>query len=215
MNLRLSNVQRLPVRAPTLLFVAGAFLQPWLEADMARHMGLELPFLFMLGWLYAVAGGRRLCACLAPWNAHGLTAWVVAMAATGFWMLPVALDLAVLNPWVGLAKVASLVLAGLLLGASWRQSSPVIQAFFVFNWCWMMAATGLVYQQASSQLCSVYLPQEQAQAGVAIVGWAIAVFLLWAWHAVRASRLLDQKGGVGEPLVFRLDRDAQRHEMRL
>ena len=185
---------RVPVWLPGAFLLVLAAFRPWLEAHMARHMGLELPLLFFAGWLAASAAGPRLTRLLLPWNAKGLAALVFALLLSAFWMVPAALDLAVLHPAVGIAKVVSWVLAGLLLGASWRQAGLVIQAFFIFNWCWMTIAVGLMYQQAPQQLCSVYLPDEQWSAGASMIFWAVAVFVLWVPGAVKGANLLGDGG---------------------
>ena len=182
--------RRVPVWLPGLLLLATAALRPWFEVHMARHMGLELPLLFFVGWLAATAAGPRFTRFLQPWNAKGLAALVFTLLLSAFWMIPAALDLAVLHPAVGIAKVACWVLAGLLLGASWRQAGLVIQAFFIFNWCWMTTAVGLIYQQAPQQLCTVYLPDEQWSAGAFMIFWAVAVFVLWVPGAVKGANLL-------------------------
>ncbi len=187
--------RRVPVWLPGLLLAALAVFRPWLEVHMARHMGIELPLLFVLGWLSACAAGPRLGAWLQPWNAKGLAAMVFTALVTAFWMVPAALDLAVLNPAVGTIKVASLILAGLFLGASWRKAGLVIQAFFIFNWCWMTIAVGLIYQGAPQQLCSVYLPDEQWSAGASMIFWAVAAFLVWVPGAVKGANLLGDGRG--------------------
>ncbi|WP_233582706.1 DUF1404 family protein [Candidimonas sp. SYP-B2681] len=175
---------------PGVLLAAAALLQPWLEASMARHMGLEFPLLFIIGWLTASTAGRRFARLIEPWNAKGLTALVFTALVTAFWMVPAALDLAVLHAGVGVLKVLNWLVAGMLMGASWRQAGVVIQAFFIFNWCWMTVAVGLIYQQAPQQLCSVYLVDDQWNAGAFMVFWAIAVFLLWLPGAIKSSNLL-------------------------
>ena len=172
---------------PGMLLATAAILQPWLEASMARHMGLGLPLLFAIGWLAARAAGPRLTHALEPWNARGVTALVATMAVTAFWMLPAALDLAVLHIGVALAKVATWVLAGLLTSASWKRAGTVIQAFFLLNWCWMTLAVGLIYREAPQQLCSVYLADEQAAAGAAMMCWALAILGLWVPRAFVAG----------------------------
>lgn len=164
---------------------------------MARHMGLELPLLFALGWLAATVAGASLSRMLEPWNARGVPALLFALAVTAFWMVPAALDLAVLDHRMALAKVASWVLAGWLTGASWQRAGTVIQAFFIFNWCWMTLAVGLLYREAPQQLCSVYLADGQAAAGAAMIFWAVAVFALWLPHAVVAGNLLGDGDDVG------------------
>jgi len=99
---------------------------------------------------------------------------VLAASVSGFWMVPAALDAAVLHPAAGTAKVASLVAAGLLLQASWSAAASILQGFLVLNWFWMTLTAGVLYQEAPQQLCSVYLANAQEQAGRAMVAWATA-----------------------------------------
>ena len=180
--------------APGLLLAAMAVAHPWLEHTMARHMGLELPGLFLLGWLAAALAGDRLSRAIGRWNANGLPGLLFALCVTGFWMVPAALDLAVLHAGVAVAKVASLVAAGLLLRASWASAATVLQAFIVLNWFWMTLAAGLMYQEAPQQLCSVYLTDQQGQAGRAMVAWASAGLVGWLWLVARASWRSDDIG---------------------
>lgn len=139
---------------------------------MALHMALELPLLFAIGLTAAHAAGPRLSHSLARWDPNGLVALLAASLVGAYWMLPVALDRAVLEPALGFAKAASLVGAGLLLGASWRRVSLVLQVSFVLNAVGMLFVAGMLYHEAPEQLCSVYLAGEQALAGAAMVVWA-------------------------------------------
>ncbi len=175
---RLGNVLR-DGRTPAVLLAALALLHPWMEATMARHMGLQLPLLFVLGWWAARCAGPRLNHTLAAWNAHGANGLFAALCITSLWMLPAALDHAVLHAGMALAKVISMVLAGLLAGLSWPAASQVLRAFFVLNGFWMMLAAGLLYQEAPQQLCSVYLSDQQGDAGRALVAWAAVGLLAW------------------------------------
>ena len=166
-------------RTPAALLAALALAHPWMEATMARHMGLQLPLLFVLGWWAARCAGPRPAQALAPWNAHGANGLFAALCITSLWMLPAALDLAVLHAGMALAKVFSMVLAGLLAGLSWRAANPVLRAFFVLNGFWMLLAAGLLYQEAPQQLCSVYLSDQQGDAGRALVVWATVGMAAW------------------------------------
>ncbi|KDP85114.1 MULTISPECIES: hypothetical protein [Cupriavidus] len=172
---------------PGVLLALAALFRPWLEATMARHMGLELPLLALLGWWAARCAGRRLTDWLAPWNAAGLPGLLAAWCIASYWMLPVALDEATLAAPAGMAKVAGMVLAGLLARASWQAAGPVLQGFFVINGVWMMLTAGLLYQEADAQLCSTYLIDEQLVAGRALVLWALALLAVWLFAI--ASRL--------------------------
>ena len=179
---------------PGLLLSILALAHPWLEQTMMRHMAIELPALFGIGWMAASFGGTRLSHGLRSWNAAGLPGLLCAVLVTMFWMVPTALDHAVLDEGAAITKVASLVLAGFGAGASWKAAGIVIQGFFVFSWCWMTLAIGLMYQDAPQQLCSVYLIDEQFSAGVTLVIWAIVVLSLWLPHAFFSTRLLDDQG---------------------
>lgn len=201
MRCRGSRAARLRAFAPGLLLAALALAHPWLEHTMARHMGLELPGLFLGGWFAAACAGPDLGRRLAPWNGHGLPGLLLALCITGFWMVPAALDLAVLHHGMAIAKVASLVVAGLLAGASWRCAGWVIQAFFVLNAFWMTLAAGLMYQEAPQQLCAVYLVDQQAAAGQAIVLWAVIGLAVWMVHMARALRLF-QAADTPAPRLF-------------
>ncbi|MGT2437019.1 SCO family protein [Bradyrhizobium betae] len=59
-----------------------------------------------------------------PWNAAGLPGLLAARCIASYWMLPVALDEAMLAAPAGMAKVAGMVLAGLLARASWHGRRP-------------------------------------------------------------------------------------------
>lgn len=193
---------------PGLLLAVAALARPWLEATMARHMVIELPMLFALGWLAAHVSQPRALQPLPPWNASGLPAFFAALLVTAFWMLPVALDLAVLDARVGIIKVFSMVAAGAATGASWRRAGLVMQAFFVFNWVWMTLTIGLLYQDAPQQLCSVYLSDQQAAAGSGMVFLSLAVLIGWISHAFYLLSMQEdgsqQEDGRPETVIGRL-----------
>lgn len=180
----------LPPRLPPRLLrhpcLPGALLallglaHPWLEASMARHMLAELPLLFALGWYAAALAGAR----WRPARAYAAPMLLAALLIVGVWMLPVALDLAVLRPGVNALKVLGLLLAGALAGAAWPVAGLVLQGFFMFNWSWMSIVVGLLYQDAPQQLCSVYLSEQQWSAGTGLVTLSSAVLVLWLLHAV-------------------------------
>lgn len=181
---------------------AGAAMLPplraWLEADMARHMLLQLPLLLLAGALLALslsAGARRR---LAAWNAHGLSGLLLCLLVSAFWMIPRALDAALFSPWVAAAKFGTLIAAGAALPLSWRPAGPVVQAFFIGNWAWMSATAGLLYQDSTARLCNAYLLEQQAAAGHGLVAFALLVPLGWAVALGRRGDLTDgRQGGAG------------------
>ena len=107
------------------------------------------------------------------------------MCVSAFWMLPIALDAAVLRPVVGFAKVTSLVFAGWCAALSFRRARTAMQAFFALNFVWMTGAVGAMYQQAPERLCNTYLQGDQAHAGIGLVVLAIVVAIAWMATAFR------------------------------
>lgn len=183
-----------PALPGALLALTGA-AHPWLEAAMARHMLAELTLLFVTGWLAAHATGaaRHRPALKAYYPAALLAGLVIS----GVWMLPLALDLAVGSLAVNLLKVVGLLLAGFLYGASWRHAGLILQGFVVVNWGWMTVTAGLLYVSAPLQLCSVYLSDQQPDAGWGLVLMGATVLILWVRRALMA--LPAEESGKASP----------------
>jgi hypothetical protein len=179
--------QSLFVDWPTAALAALSLARPRLEATMQVHMGIELPLLFLLGWASSMQSRRRAHSPVAGANFGGIPGLFFALCATSIWMLPVALDLAVLNPYVGTAKVACFVLSGFVFHRSWQLAPAGIRAFFAMNWVWMAATAGLLYQTTVVQLCSVYLADQQQKAGAAAIMWACAGCAVWLASIARDS----------------------------
>lgn len=139
------------------------------ESRMSLHMLLEFPALLGLGWWL----GRRLpWPALARIDAQGLLAATVASCVFAFWMIPAALDLALLSDAFAAAKYASWIVAGTLLAWSRERLSPVVAAFFLVNAAWMLATAGLLYRDAQTQLCVNYLIDDQLVTGAGLLAWA-------------------------------------------
>ena len=176
------NRQVFSAAGPGLVLATLSLFQPWLEQRMALHMAVEIPALFAIGWW---AGRGRAPRWLEPMNVQGIAGLAAVMGVSALWMLPVALDEAVLSPAVGMAKVISLVAAGYLARASVRAASKAVQGFFVLNWAWMTGVAGLLYQQAPAQLCSTYVQGDQSAAGMGLVALSVAVAGAWLITAFR------------------------------
>ncbi|GAB3093365.1 hypothetical protein [Lysobacter terrae] len=173
--------------APGAALAGIALIQPWLEQRMVTHMIVELPLVFAIGAWAAKPGPEKGPSWLRQVNASGLTGLTMSMVVSAFWMLPLSLDAAVLNPFVGWLKVCSLLAAGWLTRISLREARPAVQSFFLLNWAWMTAAAGALYQQAPQRLCSFYLLGDQAWAGIGLVGLAITTVVAWLVLAFREA----------------------------
>lgn len=158
-----------------------------LESRMSLHMGVELPLLLLVGWLSARSIGRR-WQLASRIDAEGLLSGTIASCVLAFWMLPAALDLAVIDPVVAWVKYAQWFVAGHLLWQTWRRASAGVAAFLLFNAAWMLATAGLLYIDAEEQLCVNYLTDDQKIAGSALIAWALFHF------AIAGAKLKRQLG---------------------
>jgi hypothetical protein len=148
-----------------------------IESRMLTHMLLQFPLLLASGWMFGIGTPRW-----RSWidgvdaiDAHGLFAWSFATCALAFWMIPTALDLALLSEPVRWAKYSSLWLSGLLVGRTWRSLSIELATFFLGMLIWMMATVGMLYETMSQRLCVSYLLEEQRWTGIGLV---VAALLL-------------------------------------
>lgn len=158
--------------APLLLLVAP--LRHAIESRMALHMLLEFPLLLIAGWCagrrwLGSMRARRLLRVTHMLDWHGWTTLVLVDGVALVWMLPSALDAALLSPGLNLLKIASWWLAGWLLADGWRRMDAELLLFFVGNLAWMTATAGLLYIDAPARLCVNYLQDDQRQAGIGLV----------------------------------------------
>lgn len=160
-----------------------------LEASMWRHMVLQFPLLLLAGALLAATLPARARGAVARWNAHGISGLVLAGVVLAVLMVPRALDLALRDAGVELAKHAALLLAGAALRLSWRPAGRVVQGFFLGNVLPMTAVAGQLYRDAPLRLCNAYLLDDQARLGGWLTGLAALAALGWlgrvAWQLTR------------------------------
>lgn len=156
------------------------------ESRMSLHMLLEFPALLAIGWWL---GRHWPWPGLARFDVQGLLAATLASCVFAFWMIPAALDLALLSGGFAAAKYASWLAAGALLAWSRERLSPVVAAFFLGNAAWMLATAGLLYRDAEAQLCVNYLIDDQLVTGAGLLAWA---FLLGAIAALKLKPLVHR-----------------------
>lgn len=174
---------RRPGPAATALVVLLALppLRGWLEGSMIGHMLVQIPLLAAAGVLGAFALPSHLKRLLAAYNAYGLPFTLLAGFASTYWMLPRALDAALVNPWMEAVKFASLpLLVGLPLAVSWRPLGTIGRGFVLANFISMLAVIGWLYIVAPVRVCNNYLVNQQTVAGWLLVAIAGLLFLAWA-----------------------------------
>jgi hypothetical protein len=167
------------------------------ESRMALHMLVEFPLLLASGWAVA-----RLAARHAPtdaFDALGLLGVAVVSCVSAFWMIPAALDLALLHEPMRWAKLASWIAAGALLARGWPKLGDEIAVFFLGNLAWMFATAGLLYREAESRLCASYLAEDQLWTGNGLVVLALALGALALRRLVAASAGITSSRAAAAP----------------
>lgn len=168
-----------------------------LESRMSLQMGVEWPLLLLIGWLLAprLAGRRPLTHRI---DADGLLSATIASCIAAYWMLPAALDLAVMEPAVACIKYVQWLAAGYLMQRASRRASRGVTAFFLINAAWMLVTAGLLYIDAEEQLCVNYLAGDQQMAGIALLAWAV-VLAAMAVARLRGSAARDLVKALAKP----------------
>lgn len=182
-----------PVLLALLVCAPLALLLPdvrhGLESRMALHMLVEFPLLMCAGWavhhLFSSWGVTKAALeKLALIDHRGLTGATFVTCVTIVWMIPSALDAALLSDEVALVKYASWLISGFVLAGSWRRMDAEMALFFLGNVGWMMATAGLLYVEAPNRLCVSYLEGDQKHAGVGLMLLAVLLVLAAAQRAM-------------------------------
>ena len=114
------------------------------------------------------------------------------------WMIPTALDLALLSEPARWSKYVSLWVTGALLERSRKVTNLELEIFFTGMLAWMLATVGVIYQTMSRRLCVNYLLDEQRWTGVGLVVVASALGAIVVWRVGAAASK--------SPPAFGLDR---------
>lgn len=175
-----------------LLLVLDAVRHP-LESRMALHMLVEFPLLALggaaaaLAWRRAGPGAHR---GMPPADTDHLATVAVSLAVSALWMVPAALDAALLQPSVAAAKYLSWWATGALLARSLPTMRQPLRIFFAGNLGWMLATSGLLYLEAEQRVCVSYRFNEQGWTGGGLCAAAalVSVFGLWPTESASGAR---------------------------
>jgi hypothetical protein len=149
------------------------------EGSMVLHMALQFPLLLLAGACAAVLLARRRPPLAAAWtrfDRDGLLATVGLSGVAALWMVPVALDAALLDPAMAAWKYMSWGFAGWCMTLAWPGMATAMRLFLLGNLAWMTCSVGLLYAETEQRLCVSYRFDEQAWAGGALC--VVAVLLL-------------------------------------
>lgn len=173
-----------------------------IEQSMLVHMVVQMPVLIWAGSrLMQHAQRRHILGLLARWNAHGLTGFFLGISILAYWMLPSALDSAVVNAKFDALKVISLMLAGAALRHAFWLSITTVQLFFVGTTVPMMVWLGMHFATTEQRLCNAYSLETQVHTGYGLTLLALALATVWLTHV--ANRLYAPRpGNLALPQAF-------------
>jgi len=157
-----------------------------IEQSMLWHMVVQMPMLVVAGSLLMQSvPAARLPDRLARWNAYGLTGFIAAQGIIVYWMLPLAIDRAVVLPATDVLKIVSLLACGALLARAFARSAVVVQLFFLGYTVSMLGSAGLYLLSTTRRLCNAYSLESQFSAGLSMLILASALTIAWAGFTLR------------------------------
>ena len=193
-NARLAN--RLGnIAAAVTLAVAVALSVPPLRAvieqSMAWHMVFQMPLLVLAGWLASrlmlANFSMHAMRSWASFNQFGLTGFMAAQIIVAYWMLPSAIDRAVVLPAVDALKLLTLSIGGMLLGDAFKRAPAALQLFFMGYWVSMMAWLGIYFATTDLRLCNAYSLQSQINTGWGLLALGAALGVAWVVSVLKKS----------------------------
>lgn len=152
---------------------------------MTYQMLVQLPLLAVAGWAVAQGIPTTFKRRLAQWDHVGISGLLLASLAGLLWMLPRAMDAAVEEPAVTLAKFISVpLLIGLPIALSWPRASFVVRGIVLAEVVAMSLRLGWLYLISPQRLCSNYLLGDQQRLGQLLIILGLAIVLLIAWQLI-------------------------------
>ena len=184
------STQRHVIRAAVTTSVAVALSVPPLrrviEQSMAWHMVFQMPLLVLGGWLAMRALPPYISIPrLASFNQFGLTGFMAAQVIVAYWMLPSAIDRAVVLPSADVLKLLTLFITGMLLADAFKRAPGALQLFFMGYWVSMMAWLGIYFATTDLRLCNAYSLQSQSNTGWGLLALGVVLGIAWAIAVLR------------------------------
>jgi hypothetical protein len=160
----------LPITAVALtpLVFVNERVREFVEGSMVLHMALQFPLLLLAGACAALLLARCRPALAAAWarfDRDGLLGCVALSGVAGLWMVPAALDAALLDPAMAVWKYTSWCFAGWCVALAWPGMATAMRVFLLGNLAWMSFSVGLLYAETEQRLCVSYRFDEQAWTG--------------------------------------------------
>lgn len=171
MNIHDKSIVWITVSTAILVLVAGLIpaSAKLFESSMINHMLIQMPLLALAGAALLV-NGTRLYQLLARADPYGGIALVLGTGCLLFWMLPMHLDLATMDPLFRLLKVISIPTGiGMCFRWIWLRSNAIVKTAVLIEAWAAITRLGWLYLESPEQLCSSYLIGEQKTVGMCLL----------------------------------------------
>ena len=174
--------------AAIVAILAGALSVPPLrgviEQSMAWHMVFQMPLLVAAGALAARAlPAPGLPGKWVSFNLFGLTGFMAAQGVIAYWMLPSAIDRAVVDPAFDVLKLLTLFASGMLLRNAFQRAPMALQLFFIGYWVSMMCWLGIYFATTDLRLCNAYSLESQLTTGWGLLALGLLLGFVWLGNA--------------------------------
>lgn len=160
-----------------------------LEKWMVTHMLLQMPLLILAGALMGKSLVRRFSKFFTDWNANGIPGILLVYFISMYWMIPRAMDEAILLGRVEIFKFISLpFLVGVLLYDSWPKLGDLAKSFLAFNYIPMFGIMAWLYIDSPIPICNNYLETEQK-----LLGWGFFIITIFMLLYVLRQAFVDTR----------------------
>ena len=149
-----------------------------IESSMSFHMVVQIPALIIAGYLLSMLPLFYQQYTKEPLTLNlSLGFWLWILFASMFWMLPISLDKALINPYWDVFKITTLLLSGLLLRHTFT-GPKILSLFFIGSTIMMLFFIGYFYQGSELRLCNSYLIESQQTAGLSLILLAFSLLFV-------------------------------------
>lgn len=151
------------------------------ESIMAIHMHMQMPLLAVAGMLMAPLFKQLFPKFFATWNEDGIPGILLVLIVIGYWLIPRAMDDALMNLSVEVFKFFSWTfLVGVPLMDSWSKLTARWKNIVIVGLGIAYLIMAGVYIFAPDQLCNNYLIVEQRTLGWSFlfVGFCLLLYFI-------------------------------------
>lgn len=146
------------------------------ESIMAIHMHMQMPLIAIAGMLMTPFLQQKFPKFFETWNKDGVPGLLLALIVLGYWLIPRAMDDALMSFPVEVFKFISWsFLVGVPLMDSWGKISKLWKNITFITLSVVYIVMAAIYIFAEDQLCNNYLIVEQQTLGWSFLFVALSI----------------------------------------